>query len=97
MGNDRLDGAASRLDLINLQSSAGATFGTTVSPTFSATLTDLTSANATLVFELVENNASAGTRIQLDNVSVNAVPLPATLWLAGVGILALAATGKKTA
>jgi hypothetical protein len=90
-------GGASRLNLIDQQSSAAATFGTTASPTFSATLTDLTSANATLVFELVENNSPVGTRIQLDNVSINAVPLPATLWLAGVGIVVLAAIRRKRA
>jgi len=90
-------GVASRFDLINVESSDDASFGTTVSATFSAILSDLSSANAALVFELVENNQNAGTRIQLDNISVNAVPVPATFLLTGLGILGLFATRKKAA
>lgn len=92
-----LGGVDTSVDLISLQSSSDVTFGETVSSTFLATLAGLTSTTATLVFELNENNPNVGTRIQLDNVGVNAVTVssPASLLLMGIGIFALGATRSK--
>lgn len=90
-------GIETRFDLISAQSSDDATFGDTVSSSFFATLAGLTSTSATLVFELMENNPTTGTRVQLDNVGVNAVTVssPASLLLMGLGIFALGATRSK--
>ena len=63
-------------------------------------LTDLVASDSigTLRYQLVENNASNGTRIQLDNVIVEVanVPEPATLTLFGLGILGFGYVRRKT-
>lgn len=58
------------------ETSATGSFGATTMFSISKTLIDLASgsANGKIEFKLVELNATRGTRIELDNVVVNAVP-----------------------
>ena len=53
--------------------------------------------NATLIFTLVETNSPVGTRIQLDNVMVSNVPLPAAAWLFGSALIGLVAVARRKA
>ncbi|QIB65453.1 PEP-CTERM sorting domain-containing protein [Kineobactrum salinum] len=53
--------------------------------------------NGTIRFTLTEDNSGAGSRIQLDNVAVNAVPLPATLLLVIVGLAGMTVRRKRFA
>jgi hypothetical protein len=87
-------------DTLVSQGSATALFNQTVS--FSETIglaaLDAASPNARLRFTLQENNANAGTRIQLDNVDVTAaarVPEPATLALVGLALFAAGAARRR--
>ncbi len=54
-------------------------------------LTDLDNSlgNGTIRFTLTENNSDVGTRIELDNVFVQAIPEPTTLSLFGLGAVSL--------
>jgi hypothetical protein len=73
--------------LLNVDSSQSI-FGNTVSfndiVNFSTPIDELKP-----VFTLTENNPSRGTRIQLDNVLVDAVPIPGAVWLLGCGLTGL--------
>lgn len=78
-------------ELLN-QSSAPVTFNSPLSWSGMVALTDfnaLASPNGTIRFTLTENNSPVGTRVQLDNVVVSAVPAPATLALLGLGLAAM--------
>lgn len=70
--------------------SDNAVFGTTVnfSTVIDLTGLDLISSNASIAFNLIENNQTRGTRVQLDNVVVRAasVPEPTSLALLGLGL-----------
>ena len=71
------------------EGSNSASFQTVASPSLLIGLTDLVDApnNGTIRFILDETNTSAGTRIHLDNVVVEAVPEPSVLALMGLGLL----------
>ncbi|WP_155325819.1 VPLPA-CTERM sorting domain-containing protein [Desulfosarcina ovata] len=47
------------------------------------------------MFILQENNDSNGTRIEIDNVSVSAVPVPAAVWLLGSGLIGLISVKRR--
>jgi len=79
------------LDITELLLSEGSetgSFGTTLLISEMLSLTDINpvSPNGLIRFTLNENNTSNGTRIQLDNVTVSAVPEPAALALMGLGL-----------
>lgn len=51
--------------------------------------------SARILFSLNEDSAPYGTRIELDNVIVSAVPLPAAAWLFGSAIFGFMAYSRK--
>jgi hypothetical protein len=68
-------------------------FNTTLGISSSVILSDVAmgSNNGTIRFTVTESNTAAGTRIQLDNVAVNAVPLPGVLLLLIAGLAGMVA------
>jgi hypothetical protein len=70
------------------EDSSSVAFNTTFGFSSTVLLSDLSAVpnNGTIRFTLVEDNSGAGTRIQLDNVVVNRVPLPATILLVIAGL-----------
>jgi hypothetical protein len=76
------------------EASEVANFGNTISFKSTVLVSDVDPRgvfnNAQIDFILRETNPSAETRVQLDNVSVNVVPAPASLALFGLGLASLA-------
>ena len=70
------------------------TFNTTI-PFSNTLLLSNPISDITLEFKLAEVNSPVGTRIQLDNVIVNAVPIPSTVWLLGCGVIGLVGLRRK--
>jgi hypothetical protein len=96
---DLQGGGTSSVELVNQPTSEpGLNFNQTYFVAETTALAGIDTAaadNARIIFTLVENNSPVGTRVQLDNVSVSAVPLPAAAWLFGSALVGLVAVARR--
>jgi len=91
------DSGGTVTELLLSQGSDAGNFGNTVSFSGTVSLIDLAAppSNGEIRFTLIETNNDVGTRIQLDNVFVSAVPIPAAAWLFGSGLLGLVGIARR--
>ena len=92
---EKTGGGLATVTLVNEQSNS-VTFNSTFffTDVISLVDADLTK-NATISFSLTEHNATNGTRIQLDDVNISAVPLPPAAILFGSAIIGVSLLGRR--